>query len=166
MIYIRLVRGMAWDSKGIEYFSHAWCSHAEFFLPKGAISKDMTFGAQLAGGVRYRAITDSCYRNMAKWTLWAIPTTAAQDVTIQKFINDTTGLPYDWRAIVNFFIPTGRDWREPDSWFCSELCVRGLELAGLVVVPPDLGDERIDPVDLEELISQVRGAKIAQSWIR
>jgi hypothetical protein len=40
------------------------------------------------------------------------------------------GKPYDHLAILGFVV--GRNWRETDSWICSELQAYALEIAGIV----------------------------------
>ena len=44
------------------------------------------------------------------------------------FVRAQLHLPYDKTAIWGF--AAGRDWREPDSWFCSELGAAALEASG------------------------------------
>jgi hypothetical protein len=154
-VRLRLVRGMGWDSKFIEWGSRSCFSHAELINAAGT----KTFGAQLKGGVRFRYVTDRCYRNVERWEIWEIPTTLLQNREIAEFIGKTNGLPYDWKAIVSFALGE-RDWREPDSWFCSEWYMRMLEVAGVAKVPAEEPVDRIDPGDLYLIVSQISGAKV------
>ncbi len=54
-----------------------------------------------------------------------------------EFVRSQLGKPFDKQAMYAFLrdragIPkTGRDWRDPVAWFCSEVQVRGLEVGGL-----------------------------------
>lgn len=47
----------------------------------------------------------------------------------RQFLLDQKGKPYDKPAIWGFAF--GRNWREDDSWFCSELQMAALEAAGI-----------------------------------
>lgn len=58
-----------------------------------------------------------------------IPCTPDQAKAFYRFLQDQIGKPYDQWGIAGFV--AGRDWREPDSWFCSELQGAALEHAGI-----------------------------------
>lgn len=55
------------------------------------------------------------------------------------------GKPYDWTAVIG--IGLHRDWRETDSWFCSELLAWAFETAGHPLLRTDHLN-RITPGDL------------------
>lgn len=55
---------------------------------------------------------------------------ATQNAKFYKFLGEQIGKPYDKTAIFAFV--WNRDWRERDSWFCSELAAAALEAAGLI----------------------------------
>jgi hypothetical protein len=147
-IQLRFVEGGGWDSKVIRYTTRCRWSHTE------ALSEDgqKTFGAQLRGGVKWRLLADKCYRQATAYQTVQIPVAAEQYTRFWQFLTAQDGKPYDWRAILAFGMGN-RDWRLPDAWFCSELDARGLELAGIVVLPKDIPVMRIDPRDLWVLLA-------------
>jgi hypothetical protein len=63
---------------------------------------------------------------------FTIKSTAAQEKRGYDFLLAQEGKPYDKLAIMAFF--TDRNWRDDDAWFCDELLLRFLEVAG--VCPP------------------------------
>lgn len=58
-----------------------------------------------------------------------------------EFVRGQIGKPFDKKALYAFLrdragVPrTGRNWRDPKAWFCSEVQVRGLEVGGLFPYP-------------------------------
>ena len=148
---LRFVEGGAFDSKIIRWDSRCRWSHVE------AVSPSATFGAQLKGGVKWRRYWDNAYRHVVGVEVVSIPATDDQEFKFWSFLQSQNGKPYDWRAIVSFGLGT-RDWREDDSWFCSELQARALEVAGLIKLPTDIPVWRITPRDVWVLIAGI-GAK-------
>ena len=67
-------------------------------------------------GVRIRP---AGYRKWVRRVVFEVPATFAQELAWQAFLIAQVGKPYDGEAILAFAF--GRDWREPDSWICSEL---------------------------------------------
>jgi hypothetical protein len=63
-----------------------------------------------------------------------------------KFVADQIGKPYDMRAIAGF--ATGRDWRDPGAWYCSELNTAGLEASGFFQWKLTTPASKVDPDDL------------------
>lgn len=152
---LRFVRGSGWDSKLIEWGSRSWTSHVEMI----SSNRWDTFGAQLSGGVRWRAVSDSCYSNVTRSEVWEIEITDAQEIDLLKVIRETAGLPYDWRAIVSFAFGE-RDWRAKDSWFCSEWAAVMLESLGIVKFPEKLPVDRITPRDIYMVFTALPGARL------
>lgn len=66
-----------------------------------------------------------------------------------QFALSQLGKPYDWAAALA--IPLGRDWQNPDAWFCSELVAASLVHAGLLSVPHT---HKVTPGYLNTLLSQ------------
>lgn len=151
MIRLRFVEGGGWDSHIIEWDSRCSWSHVEAML--GA---SRTLGAQLIGGVKVRDIDDRIYRKTVRTKVYSIECDADAEEKFTKFMFSQNGKPYDWRAIISFELGV-RDWREEDSWFCSELCSRGLELAGLLRLPNDLPVWRLTPRDLYMSLAMIPG---------
>jgi hypothetical protein len=157
-ILIRFVRGSAWDSKIIEYRTRAWCSHVEAIYPTEILA-DTTFGAMLKGGVKPRSIHDKIYKHVSRYEIWHIPCTSEQYELYWEFMHEQDGKPYDWRAIVSFALGE-RDWKEADSWFCSELVTAAGVAAVLWNWPAQAKLDRIDPSDAYLLYTTLPGAHL------
>jgi len=146
---LRFVEGGAWDSKVIQYSTRCRWSHVE------ALGPDGTFGAMLKGGVRWRKLYDASYRGALHVEVQEIACSAFAEAEFWQFLQEQNGKPYDWRAILSFGLGE-RDWREEDSWFCSELLCRALEVAGLLELPGDIPVSRITPRDLWILVAGLK----------
>jgi hypothetical protein len=70
----------------------------------------------------------------------------AMEAKYFDFILSQRAKPYDKSAIWGFGL--GRDWREDDSWFCSELVGAGLEACDYFGHPISLEANKITPADL------------------
>lgn len=63
------------------------------------------------------------------------------------------GKPFDNGALWRFLDDQGqhkyerRDWRDPETWFCSELVVRACEVGGLFPYPLAVMKDRVSPGD-------------------
>ncbi|WP_152535937.1 hypothetical protein [Bradyrhizobium sp. Ai1a-2] len=76
------------------------------------------------------------------------------------FLRKQIGEPYDTTAVLAFV--TGRDWREPDSWFCSELQAAALVECGWFAAPLATEFSHITPRDLLLIVSgRVPVSKVA-----
>jgi hypothetical protein len=152
------VRGAGWDSHTIEYQTRCWCSHVELILP----SRLTTFGAQLKGGVDFRSVSNRCYRG-ARWEIWTYPSTAAEDILIGKYIDETRGELYDWRAILAFGLGD-RDWRFTDRTICSEWAMGLLEYAGIARLPEKIPVVRVTPRDVYMIFTVIVGVHRDQAF--
>jgi len=152
-ILARFIRGTAWDSKLIEWQTRAWCSHCEAMMPDWK----QTLGAMLKGGVKYRSFDDPEYKGVKRWENWHVPCTIAQKDTFYGFMESQIGKPYDWRGIVSFALGE-RDWRDASAWFCSEILVRAVEVAGLTKVPEQIPTDRLSPRDAYLIVTMLPGA--------
>ncbi len=63
------------------------------------------------------------------------------------FAHAQVGKPYDYTAIAGFL--ARRDWREDDSWFCSELQAAAFEAGRRPLLNPTISINRISPGLLE-----------------
>jgi hypothetical protein len=119
------------SSKGIEWFGGGGWSHIDIMLDDGYY-----FGArsdELAGCDAGVQVRPPWYLDEAKVeTQWIIeiPCTAEEHRKWYEFLEKQEGKPYDSRAIWGFVF--GRDWREDDSWFCSELATAVGEYSGIL----------------------------------
>jgi hypothetical protein len=152
-IDLRFVEGGGIASRIIRAFTRCRWSHAEVLL-----TPTVTFGAQLWGGVRRRSTSDGCYRHAVSTLTLRIPCTSTQKTAFFAFLLAQNNKPYDWRAIVAFALGE-RDWREADSWFCSELDARAFEMAGMIAFPPEIPTARIPPEQLFLLAWQLGQSK-------
>ena len=131
-IRARFVRGLGPTSQII-----AWAgggdarrfglSHVDICFPNG-----MLLGARsdAVGGVPPGVwCRPAGYEKVMGELVLELPTAAGQDGVFYDFLIHQIGKPYDKTAILGFIF--GRDWREDDSWFCSELLMAGLEKAGV-----------------------------------
>ena len=130
-------------SRAICAFDHGWPSHVDAVMPGGRL-----LGARADGGVKLRTAN---YARFARVLRVAIP--AADDVSARfyAFLNAQLGKPYDFEAIAAFALD--RDWRKPDSWFCSELVAAALQAAGWFAHPLATASNRITPSDLLLVLS-------------
>ena len=62
------------------------------------------------------------------------------------------GKPYDGEAILAFV--AGRNWQDPEAWFCSELVAAGLEDSS-IVLPLAAPTAKITPADLILILSAI-----------
>ena len=85
-----------------------------------------------------------------------LPATAAEEALFYGFAREQLGKPYDKLAILAFF--TGRNWRDEEAWFCSELLCASLENSHLC---PDIyaPANKINPTEAAIILSAL-GAKI------
>lgn len=85
-------------------------------------------------------------RNYEKWSkvvrIEYKGATAYQLGDWRGFLYEQLEKPYDWRSIVGFAL--NRNWRDQDSWFCSELATAAAEQAGLIS-PLYEGVNKVDP---------------------
>jgi hypothetical protein len=112
-------------SFAIRSLEHGLWSHVDAVQPDGSLlgaRNDEMDG--VLPGVRIRP-PDYCKFSRTKRV--TILCGAAEQEAFDDFIAAQIGKPYDESAIMAFVL--GRDWRESDSWFCSELQAAALEIA-------------------------------------
>lgn len=144
-IYIRFVTCNDAVSAGIRCGEYGfWASHAEAVMPDGTL-----LGAHYDGGVQARAAGYDKAK-MVHEQVVSLDVTPAQQSLFLSFLRSQIGKPYDIEAIAA--LVAQRDWREPDSWFCSELQAAALEACGYL---PKLAADvsKITPRDLLLIVS-------------
>ncbi|MGD1213089.1 MAG: hypothetical protein ABR973_17315 [Candidatus Acidiferrales bacterium] len=121
-----------------------WASHVEAVMPDGTL-----LGAHYDGGVQARPKGYDA-ATVERERIVDLPCDDATEQKFLAFLRDQLGKPYDLRAIVA--LVAERDWRQPDSWFCSELQAAALEACGWM---PKLADNvsKITPRDLLLIVS-------------
>lgn len=151
MIRLQFVREAALSSQMIAWFSHgAGFSHVDALLPNGQLigaRSDRAGGRP--SGVHLRG---PGYHPFVHQVIMAVPATKDQQVRFRAFLDQQIGKPYDRWAIWGFILD--RDWREADSWICSELQAAALEYAG-VLPRLYLEANRLTPRDVALAISAV-----------
>ena len=150
MIALQFVHGDDAAAKLIEWFEHgAAYSHVDAILPDGRL-----LGARsdnIGGAPPGVQIRDSGYTGTDPALVLRLPTPVALEVAFYAFLTAQIGKPYDSMSILSFV--DGRDWRTPDSWFCSELIAACLEKCGYFPYPLAAPANKITPADLLLAIS-------------
>lgn len=153
-LQLQLSTSTARASWVIRVLTHSRFSHVDIIEPGkglwGVSGKDKRIGD--AGGVLLRPFNAWPYLYPPK-----IAKIQTEQVVIDKvfdFCRANRGKPFDSQSLYHFLrdragLPSvGRDWRDPDKWFCSEFALRALEVAGLfpwqLITPKDT----VSPNDL------------------
>lgn len=160
MITIQFVGAASIGGELIEWFDHGRFSHVDAVLPDGRLlgaRSDSVGGAQ--PGVQIRTPDYAAWNAILRVDL---PSTPEMEAKFYAFLKAQIGKPYDKTAIVGFV--TGRDWRDSNAWFCSELVAAALEACGWFKWPLIVPDEKVAPDDLALLVSVL--VRITQDMIK
>ena len=79
-------------------------------------------------GVRFAPAAE-VLTNLSKWYFLDLPLNTSEEEQLRAWCNGEVGCPYDWNDIFRFglkFLP-----EDPNAWFCSELCLAGLQQIGM-----------------------------------
>lgn len=79
-------------------------------------------------GVRFAPAAE-VLTNLSKWYFLDLPLKASEEEHLRTWCSGEVGCPYDWNDIFRFglkFLP-----EDPNAWFCSELCLAGLQQIGM-----------------------------------
>jgi uncharacterized protein YycO len=126
MIRLQFVLGYGMPSQAIAWFSAGHFSHVDAVLQDGTLlgARSDSIGGKPPGvQIRY-----PLYEKWKERVVMSIATDAAKEKSFYDFLNAQLGKPYDKTAIWGF--ATGRDWRDPSDWYCSELITAAEEAAG------------------------------------
>jgi hypothetical protein len=151
MITLQFVAESNIASWAIRYWTAGPYSHVDTVLPDGRLlgaRSDTVGGAP--PGVQIRTPGYAPFSHIVQVEL---PATPEEEVAFHNFEVEQLGKPYDSSAIWGF--ATDRDWRTPDSWFCSEEKLAGLETAAWCP-RLDIPANKVSPVALY-LIVTARG---------
>jgi hypothetical protein len=127
----------ATENSILSYLIRRWTwsefSHVDIVINADSPS-EMLLGARLKGGVLMRKPNYAKFSRIARYT-WDCSKKVERDFYAFAFAQ--IDKPYDWRAIVNFAFHHRHNWKETDSWFCSEyvLACSYAAQAPLVVLP-------------------------------
>jgi hypothetical protein len=142
-------------SGAIRAFTWSTVSHVDIELPAGLKYADnrVTLRGDLVGA-RFNqdkglskgvSVRPHDYNNVSREIYMQTRTSPDLDAKVYAAALSQVGKPYDLSGIINFALH--RDWRETDSWFCSELVAWAFEQAGYKLLnTPDVN--RITPRDL------------------
>lgn len=113
----------------IEWYDHGRFAHVDVVLPSGKLlgARSEVIG-DVPAGVQVRPA--SYLSNTVSTLKVNLECTDEVSNRFYQFVSEQIGKPYDWEAIVGFV--AGRQWMQPDSWFCSELVAAGLVQSGFV----------------------------------
>jgi hypothetical protein len=151
---------LAFASTVIRRLTHSEFSHIDLILPHegllGVSGPDNTPPVD-PGGVRIRPFNAWPYKFQPK-----VARVQCADEVVRKtieFAKSQIGKPFDNGALYHFLRdraglkPIGRNWRDPDKWFCSELQVRALEVGGLFSYPLIVLKDVVSPQDVLLLLN-------------
>jgi len=150
-IVLQFCSATSLGSRVIEWYDHGRFSHVDSVLPDGNLlgSRDDVTGGKPAGvqirPADYLSVTDNTFRI-------SLQTSDQIQKDYYEFITNQIGKEYDEEGIMGFV--AGRNWRKPDTWFCSELVAAGLEAAGFLL-PLVAPANKIAPDDLLLVLSDV-----------
>lgn len=152
-IGFQFVRNSAFSSRLIEWFGAGYYSHVDCVLDNGALlgaRDDVVSGKPPGVQIRKKD-----YETWERRTLVRLEVTQRKHDDWVRFLTNQLDKPYDQVSIFGFM--TGRDWREDDSWFCSELATRSLEIAKVVPDPLALACNKVTPGTLACIVSAIGG---------
>ena len=149
MIVIQFAQGTDLGAKAIEWYGHETYSHVDSVLPDGRL-----FGARsdnVGGAPPGVQAREPSYLGSEKVFRVELATTADETVKYYDWLWTQVGKPYDKQGILGFIVD--RDWRDPNTWFCSELVAAGLEYCEYFPYPLAAITNKITPGDLLSLCS-------------
>lgn len=112
-------------SRYIRWFTWSDFSHVDVVLEDGSL-----LGAQW-DGIKVRPANYQKFSKIARFkaSQWMKP---EQELLFWQFLKEQLGKRYDKKSIIGFLFR--RDWRQEESWFCSELVAAGFEYAGFPLI--------------------------------
>jgi hypothetical protein len=149
----------AFASRVIRWMTASEFSHGDLVLPGegllGVSGPDKP--TKDPGGVRIRQFNAWPYLRPPKIARVQCSDVVARETI--KFARSQIGKPFDNGALYHFLrdraglTPVKRDWRDPDSWFCSEFLVRAVEVGGLFPYPLIMLKDVVSPQSLLLLLN-------------
>ena len=115
-IKLQFVCEAALTSRMIAWFGAGQFSHVDAVWQGNLIGARSDTCGGSPPGVRIRP---QGYHKFIRRTIMDIPASRKNTKAFYDFMLAQEGKPYDSEAIWGFI--TGRDWREDDSWICSEV---------------------------------------------
>ena len=151
-IKLQFVRQDDISSAAIAWFSQGHFSHVDAVIPEQGLlgARNDSVGGK-PPGVQIRPHD---YAKFSTRVVMTVPATPAQASAFYGFLGSQLGKPYDTAAIWAFV--ANRDWRQEDSWICSELQSAAGEAAG-ITPKLYLAANKITPVGCALAYSAVGG---------
>ena len=126
-------------SLGIRLMTWSEFSHVEFVIPGQGY-----LGAHIDGGVLIRPF-DYDPQCKQEFGFVVCPSRKIEEA-ILKFAHDQLRKPYDLSGVIG--IALHRDWKKPESWFCSELVAGAFAAAGNPLFNEKEPLNRVTPSDI------------------
>jgi hypothetical protein len=150
VIQFRFVLGRDLASSAIALFSAGYFSHVDAVMLDGTLlgARADTIGGR-PPGVQVRP---NGYETIKRAVTFSLAVEPTQELNFYAFLGAQVGKPYDKTAIWAFVL--GRDWTEPDSWFCSELLAAAVIAAGILrplYFPPN----KVTPAAFANILSEL-----------
>ena len=153
-IRLQFVCENALSSQVIAWFSAGHFSHVDAVLP-GPNGNLLGARSDSVGGVKPGVqVRPPNYARFARRIVMTVPATMIQTTMFYDFLKRQVGRPYDSEAIWAFAF--NRDWRQNDSWICSELVCAAGEYARILPALY-LAANKITPVSCALAYSVVGG---------
>jgi len=135
-------------------------SHVDALLEDGNLlgASDSPKAPVVAGNPGGVAIRPPNYQPFAIRRIAHIYVPQRVEAKFYDLLHSQLGEPFDNSAMHAVFSgrpDTGRNWKDEDAWFCSELKAWALEEAGAFDVPPLISKDRVTPPDLLLMISHL-----------
>lgn len=144
-IILQFVAGPGWESGAIEWFSQGVVSHVDCVLDNGNLlgaRSDVVDG--VPAGVQIRP---GSYVNGEQTVRAVLPAPSEMINRFYELCRAEVGKPYDSSGLIANFV-FGRNWREADSWWCSELQGAMLERCGWFSSPLATPTNKLTPAGL------------------
>lgn len=158
MLTLRFVQGKGFFSQCIAVFSAGHLTHVDVKMPDGMLLGARSDNVGGGDGVLERPDPYEAVAKIVYFQIWATP---AQEALFYAFLKGQLGKAYDKLAIFAFAID--RNWRDDDAWYCSELVSAALEEAGILTKLLYLHTNKITPVMLATLVSELPNGRLVTS---
>jgi hypothetical protein len=142
-----------WASAAIRRLNHSPFSHVDYVLTDGTLLGASDQGPKspvIHGNPQGVAIRPYNYQQFGYRRDMILKTPLAEAVIAAAMAQ--LGKPFDSSALWDFLaddFPGVRDWRDPDAWFCAELKVATMDMAGLFLPKKIMWPKnRVSPTDL------------------
>jgi hypothetical protein len=128
-------------------------SHVDVVLPDGTLlgASNSPKAPYLKGNPGGVAIRPPDYQPFAIRRVATLKASPEVETNFRVVLQSQLGEPFDDTAMHAVFSArpnTGRDWRDADAWFCSELVAWALEASGFFPWELVISKDRITPPDL------------------